>query len=119
MRRSAKGFTLVELMIALTLGLVVVGSVISVMLANKRTYRSNEALSQIQESARTAFELLARDARQAGVNGCDNGARIANVLTAGTNWWQNWFGIAGYDSSQTDPAVAIGTATGERVSGTD
>jgi type IV pilus assembly protein PilW len=117
---TENGFTLVELMISMALGLIVVGGVISVMLANKRTYRSTEGLSQLQESARTAFELLARDSRQGGASGCDSsGGRIANVLTAGTTWWQNWFGIAGYESSTTDPAVATGTAAGERVAGTD
>jgi type IV pilus assembly protein PilW len=116
---SARGFTLVELMISLTLGLVVIGGVVSIMLANKRTYQSNEALSQIQESARTAFELVARDARQASASGCDNNGRIANVLTGGTAWWQAWFGIAGYEGTATDPAVTTGTATPNRITGTD
>ncbi|HXC58006.1 MAG TPA: prepilin-type N-terminal cleavage/methylation domain-containing protein, partial [Steroidobacteraceae bacterium] len=118
MKRS-RGFTLVELLISMVLGLVIVGGVIGAMLSNKRTYRSNEGLSQVQESARTAFELLAHDVRQADGNGCASSARTANVLTAGALWWQNWFGVTGYDSTQADPAVAIGTAVGERVAGTD
>lgn len=117
--RKSRGFTLIELLIAMVLGLVIVGSVMAVMLANKRSYRTNEGLSQVQESARTAFELLAHDIRQADGNGCGSSARTANVLTAGALWWQNWFGVNGYDQTQVDPAVAIGTAVGERVAGTD
>jgi type IV pilus assembly protein PilW len=117
--KKHRGFTLVELMIAMVLGLVIVGSVMAVMLANKRSYRTNEGLSQVQESARTAFELLAHDLRQADGNGCTSSARTANVLTPRPLWWQDWFGIAGYDQTEADPAVAIGTAVGERVAGTD
>jgi type IV pilus assembly protein PilW len=116
---KARGFTLVELMIAMVLGLVIIGSVMAAMLANKRSYRTNEGLAQVQESARTAFELLAHDIRQSDGNGCGRSLRTANVLTAGTQWWQNWYGMTGYDSTQVDPAVAIGTGVGERVAGTD
>lgn len=116
---SSRGMTLIELMIAMVLGLIVVGGAVSIVLANRQSYRTNEALSQVQESARTAFELVARDIRQAGANGCDDTGRIANVLKPGTTWWQSWFGILGYDGAQNDPAVAFGTATTERLAGTD
>src|SRR5690554_4826207 len=75
---AQKGLTLVELMVAMVLGLVVIGGAISLTLANRQSYRTNEGLSQVQESARTAFELLARDLRQAGVSGCDNEGQVAN-----------------------------------------
>lgn len=116
---AQKGFTLVELMISMVLGLVVIGAVVSVMLANKRTYRTGTAMSEIQESARTAFELLARDIRQSGATGCDNSGKVANVLNAGTNWWQTWFSIKGFEGADTDPAVAVGSGVADRVSGTD
>jgi type IV pilus assembly protein PilW len=106
-------------MVAMVLGLIVVAGVISVMLSNKRSYRTNEGLAQVQESARTAFELMARDIRQAAGNGCDNNNRTANLLTAGTLWWQEWFGVRGVDSADADPAVAFGTTFGTRVAGTD
>jgi type IV pilus assembly protein PilW len=120
-RATAKGFTLIELMISMVLGLVVIGAVVSVLLANKRTYDTTGAMSQVQESARTAFELLARDLRQAGTTGCANNGRVANVLTLASPviWWQPWFGLTGFDGAATDTAVATSAATGERVSGTD
>ena len=54
------GFTLIELMIAMLLGLIVIGGVSSIFLANQQTYRSNEALSEVQDGARVAFEMLSR-----------------------------------------------------------
>lgn len=115
------GFTLVELMVALVLGLVVIGGVISVFLSNQQSYRTNQALGEIQDNSRTAFEFLARDIRSAGLTGCGNLGRVANVLNnSGTDWWANWGNaVRGYDSTQVDPAVAIGTAPGDRVAGTD
>ncbi len=118
----AAGFTLVELMISMLLGLVVVGGATGVILANRQSYRTNEALSQVQESARTAFELLARDVRQAGVTGCDSDGRIANAikLDAPLPWWRNWVGITGYTGAQPAPAVGFGASGNDnRVAGTD
>lgn len=102
------GLTLVELMIALTLGLVLIAGVTGVFIANQTTYRVNEALSSMQENARIAFQLMARDIRSAGFSGCTNNGSVANVLNnANAQWWTNWqqnqAGILGYTAA-TVPA---------------
>ena len=115
------GFTLIELMVAMLLGLVVIAGVSSVFLANQRAHRTNQALGDVQDNTRIAFELMAHDIRDAGLTGCSNSARVANVLrNAGTAWWANWNNaLVGYGPSQTDPAVTTGTAAGNRVGGTE
>lgn len=80
--RAAGGFTLVELMISLVLGLLVVAGVGSVFLANQNAYRSNVALGEVQEGARTSFEFLAREIRAAGANPCGT-SNVSSVLEAG------------------------------------
>jgi type IV pilus assembly protein PilW len=121
--RALRGFTLIELMVAMVLGLVIIGGATSLILANRQSYRTNEALSQVQESARTAFELLARDVREAGISGCNNNNRMANVLEprpSGNFWWQTWFGMMGYDDNQANPAVSFtDTLRPPRMVGTD
>lgn len=123
--RVQRGFTLVELMIALVLGLVVIGGVISVFLSNQQSYRTNQSLGEIQDNSRTAFEFLARDIRDAGLTGCGNLGRVANVLNnspagGGTAWWADWSNaVHGYDDAQADPAVPTGAATTNRVANTD
>lgn len=119
------GFTLIELMIALVLGLVVVGSAIAVFLSNRQAYITNTALSNVQDGSRIAFELMARNLRQAGVTGCGNAGRVANLLKDGPNaggsvdWYADFTNpIVGYDSSQTDPVLATVPSI-SRVANTD
>lgn len=71
-RVGARGFGLVELLIAMVLGLVVIGAAFAIFRSSQATYRSNEDLSRIQESARIAFELMSRDIRAAGGSACSN-----------------------------------------------
>ncbi len=121
---SQRGLTLVELMIARVLGLVVIGTAIAILISNKQAYLTNGAVSQIQDSSRIAFELLARDIRQAGITGCGNAGRIANVLKDGPNaggtvdWYADFSNpIMGYNHTQSDPVLTAATIT--RVAGTD
>ncbi|NGY06281.1 PilW family protein [Solimonas terrae] len=121
-----RGFSLIELMIAMVLGLVVIGGATSVFLSNKQSYRSNQALGQVQENARIAFELIARDVRQAGLTGCGNSGRVGNVLNNAkpavtTPAWYVDFDtpIRGYNDGDNDPAVTTGTGSAQRISTTD
>jgi type IV pilus assembly protein PilW len=129
--RSLSGFTLIELMIAMLLGLVVIGGVISVFLANQQVYRTNEALGDVQDGSRNAFELMAQDIRNAGLTGCDSSS-TGNVITVlknspgggGTTWWANWNNaLIGYGGT-ADPALAAfnqvaGTDSLELIGATD
>lgn len=78
---TMRGFTLVELMISLVLGLLVIAGVGSVFVANKQSYRTNEALGQVQDASRIAYEFMARDIRMAGYgNVCSNFNFPINVI---------------------------------------
>lgn len=124
-RRTLAGFTLIELMVAMLLGLVVIAGVASVFLANQRAYRTSQALGDVQDNTRMAFEMMARDIRDAGLTGCSNEGRVANVLNngpaaGGSAWWADWNNtLMGYGGSQNDPATNTGAGVGQRVTGTD
>ena len=64
--RPERGFSIVELMIALLLGLILLGGVIQVFLSSRQTHSANEAMSRMQENGRFALEFIARSARLAG-----------------------------------------------------
>lgn len=121
-RASAmRGFSLVELMVALVLGLLVVGGATSVFVSNRQTYRTAESLARVQESARIAFELMARDVREAGQIPCGNELPMANVLNQKPEWWwADWDNkVRGFDGAQATPGTSFGTGEGQRVAGTD
>jgi len=67
--KAQRGLSIIELMIALLLGLLLMGGVLQLFLSSKRTYLTNAALSQVQESGRFALEFLAYDLRNAGYRG--------------------------------------------------
>lgn len=93
-----QGFSLVELMISLVLGLLLSAGVVTVFLSSKKAYQTQDAVSQIQENARFAEEFIARDTRMAGYSGCSNEMPTANVIeNAGANVLNFDRGIEGYD----------------------
>lgn len=120
-RTGSAGFSLIELMVAMLLGFLVVAAAGGVFLSNKRVYASSETIGRIQENTRVAFELMSRDVREAGGNPCGSANVPVNILE-GTNdiYWDRFGeGLTGYDGGDTLPITATGTATAERVAGTD
>jgi type IV pilus assembly protein PilW len=64
-RSPATGFTLVEMMVAMTLGLLLVLVVAQIFLGSKEAYNSIEEISRLQENARFAIGQLDRVVRMA------------------------------------------------------
>jgi type IV pilus assembly protein PilW len=116
------GFTLVELMVSLVLGLVLLVGVIGIFSSSRQSYAANENLARLQENARVSFEMLAREIREAGNIPCGTRA-MANVVRASgaVPWWADWAGgtVRGYDGTKASPMRAFGTASADRVKATD
>jgi len=124
LRATVRGFSLVELMIAMVLGLIVSGVAVALFMTTRMTYTASESLGRMQESNRTAFELMSRDFRDAGGNPCDNTSSnytLTNNISAPTaQWWTDWGGgMVGYGGATPFPDAAFGTAPRDRVAGTD
>lgn len=109
-----KGLSLIELMIAIALGMVLMLGVMQMFLSSRQVFATQQALSRIQETGRLAMEFMAKDIRMAGYMGCmtrTSGAAITNTLNNATNFDTN-FGVAiqGFTAA-TVPAGALATAT--------
>lgn len=117
--RTQAGVSLIELMIALVLGLVVVAGATAVFTSNRRTYGTSETLNRIQENERSSFEIMSRDLREAGGNPCSTRSRRVNHLVAATptnDWWNSSAdGIRGYGSGEQTPGTPKGSGVGQRL----
>ncbi len=102
--RLQRGFSLLELMISLVIGLILSAAAISVLLSNKRAYEQSEQYAVMQDNARYAVqviedelqmvdfwgETLANSFRNVGFlpnNGCDGDANsnsLVNTIWATT-----------------------------------
>lgn len=123
------GLTLVELMVALVLGLVLMAGVIQLFAANKTSYQLTDAVSTMQENARFSLSRLERDIRMAGFLGCtgrdQENVVINTEITAAAQFTPD-NGIEGWEADGTgygnysiieDAAVAEATDSGWKATG--
>jgi type IV pilus assembly protein PilW len=104
------GFSMVEMMIAITLGLILLAGVLSIFFSSRVTYSSNERTARLQENGRVALDLVTHDLRSAGYQGCARGVPFNNSLNTPTGLlWNYIFPVQGYES---DGAGAFSPALG-------
>jgi type IV pilus assembly protein PilW len=82
MIRPARGFGLVELLLALAVGLVVVLGASQVLIGSRLTHASQQAAMVLQDDARFVLSKMTQDIRQAGMLGCLATAFIDNAPAA-------------------------------------
>jgi len=80
-----KGFSIVEVLIALALSSILLIGITQIYLSTKKAFYAQENLARLQENGRFASYILTRNIRMAGYEGC-----------AGSNLP---FGLKGFDSS--------------------
>ncbi|MFC5741601.1 PilW family protein [Dyella tabacisoli] len=86
-RRSTShqsGVTLIELMIAMVLGLLVAAGIITVFLSTSNSNRAQTQLARLQEEGRFAITRLSEDLRMANGQYCTNSGGTAKLQSAGT-----------------------------------
>jgi len=98
--RRQHGVTLVELMIALALGLLITVAMLKVYVDASGLYRFNEGLARVQENGRFALEFIRRDARVAGFWGCYSETPPTNQISTTSSAWLDV--AAGYIAGTND-----------------
>lgn len=97
-KRGQHGFSIVELMVAMVLGLLLTGVMINVLLYSKSSVRRQEQLNSLQQNARVAFEYLTSDARMIGHLGCYTGLTDLKTNLGAVTLLTNYkVGVEGYD----------------------
>ncbi|MBN2885837.1 MAG: PilW family protein [Chromatiaceae bacterium] len=128
--RRERGLSLVELMVALLIGLFLTAGVLALFAGTRQSVRLTEALSRVQENARFGVELLAHEVRQAGYKGgcltavntlldtshASYSADRFQLDTGGTN--ARALGIRGWNGIAGEASAGSGTLS-NHVAGTD
>ena len=87
-----KGIGLVELMVAMVLGLILIAGVIEIYLSSKVSYRTIEAMARLQENARYAMYHIQKELRMAGYTDCSPDI-INHLNPAGNNYDDSLFNL--------------------------
>ncbi|QEY73851.1 prepilin-type N-terminal cleavage/methylation domain-containing protein [Pseudomonas denitrificans (nom. rej.)] len=99
-----RGLSLVELLVAMALGLLLLAGVIQVVLGSKRSYQSSVALAELQETGRFALEAIARDLRNAGFSGACASGLVNTAGAEGAKYAIDASAIEGFGAGMSAPA---------------
>lgn len=72
-KSNMKGLSLIELLIAITLGMIILSAVFEIFISTKQTFTATDILSRSQENGRFALEFMEKDIRMAGYKGGNAG----------------------------------------------
>lgn len=81
--RRQRGLTMIEIMVAVAVGLLLTAGAIQIFVSSKQAYRTTDAISRIQENGRYALQFLAKDIRNAAFWGCAQEAEKNSTLNSG------------------------------------
>lgn len=78
------GFGLVEIMIAMVIGLFLLGGIIQMFITSKQTYKMQDTVARLQENQRFALDFLVHDMRGISGWGCFKDSSMAKSLLNST-----------------------------------
>jgi type IV pilus assembly protein PilW len=79
----ARGFSMVELMVAITLALIVTTGVISVFIGSRSAYNATSGTAALTDGGRFALNFISNSVRGAGYMACTTAPLLQGTLNAG------------------------------------
>ena len=64
--RNINGFTLVELLVSMSIGMVILAAVTTTFMSQTRIYNAQEQINEMQQNARGVLDILSRELKMAG-----------------------------------------------------
>jgi len=98
---SQTGITLVEMLVAMVIGLILAGGIYQVFVGSSESYQLNTQLARVQESGRFAMQLLRQEIRGAGYLGCAQDVDAYTSLLNNSNFYLFEFNNAIYGLEAT------------------
>jgi type II secretory pathway pseudopilin PulG len=100
---SQRGLTLVELMVTLAICFIVIGAVYRAFTSQQRTYTIQDQVTEAQQNARVAMNMLMRDLRMAG-----HGKTEGSVFITGVEYDYSIHIEKGADEEDPDTIILVG-----------
>ncbi|MCX4026719.1 PilW family protein [Endozoicomonas sp. SM1973] len=85
LKSNQQGLSLIELMVAVLLGLILTAAVLQIFQSISLTFKHNDQLARIQENGRFSLALLSRDIHMAGYRNPDKGELLNYFYADETN----------------------------------
>ena len=114
MKRSM-GFSLVELMVAIAIGLVILAGVVTVFVAQRQVYGTATAQASMQNAENAIAAMVAPAVRGAGFAGCGAFSTTGNIINSGSllyNFSAPLFGFSA-NTAMSGLNAANATSTGK------
>lgn len=64
--KASRGLTLIELMLALSIGMIVLGALTAMFILQRKAYSNQEQIIEMTQIARAAMDMIGREVRMAG-----------------------------------------------------
>ena len=115
--RRIRGFSMIELMVAVVLALIVTAAVLAVFVASRQSFNSTSGTAALADGGRFALDFIQNSVRSAGYMACNTTQRQISILqTAPSPMVANFTqALTGYEANNTAPGGAF-TATASPVS---
>jgi type IV pilus assembly protein PilW len=104
----ARGFSLVELMVAVTLALIVTAGVISVFIGSRSAFEATSGTAALTDGGRFAINFISNSVRSAGYMSCSTAPNTQSTLTPAATALPFSFNqaIGGFEAVGTGPGTA-------------
>ncbi len=80
-RRDQRGFTLAELLIAMAVFTLIIGSVVTLLGKSQTIFRTEQGVSEMDQNARLLMDFLTRDIQQSKENALGLGSRFRSIYS--------------------------------------
>ncbi len=86
------GFGMLELLVAMALGLILMAGILELFVSNKLAYKTSEAMGRLQENSRYALYQMQKEIRMAGYSDCAPNI-TSHLNPAGDNYDDTLFNL--------------------------
>jgi type IV pilus assembly protein PilW len=119
-QNKARGFSLVELLIAIAISGIVLGAVSTLFIMQNKSYSVQEQVTEMQQNARAAMDIMTREIRMAGYDPSSSAnASIVTATSGSINFTQDLDGDGSTTGTNENITYSLYTSSGIQKIGRD